>query len=186
MAAVFGISIADSAVDIVPNNWAAYTAQYLLGVTVARFILSFDVGYVGHHHAAALRDASRDCTYAWMTGGHMRGALTTPCCPPPPSPCRFHDRDKTAMIIKVRRSNESCMLITFRTQTKGASDFKGDGAPHAVLQLLNGEGATGTWEHIASFGANMAGGGERKQGMVFFNTRFAEDHGFDVSWLLKL
>jgi hypothetical protein len=101
-----------------------------------------------------------------------------------PSP-RFSDSDKRAMIVKVSRSIESCMLITFRSQAKGDSDFKGARAPQAVVQLLNGRGAHGTWRHIADFGVNMAGHGERKAGMVFFNTRF-EGHGFQVSWLEKM
>ena len=88
------------------------------------------------------------------------------------------------MLAKVGRTEEACMLITFRTQAAGYSDFKGKGAPHAVLQLLNGEGTKGNWEHITSFGISMAGGkGGRKSGMVFFNTRFAKEHGFDVSWM---
>lgn len=106
--------------------------------------------------------------------------------PPLPHLSRFSETDKRAMIRKVSQSDESCMLITFKSQAKGRSDFTGEGAPKAVLDLLNGEGASGKWQHLADFGVTMAGGAERKAGMVFFNTRFEEDHGFSVSWLRKM
>ena len=44
MEAVFGANIADSKYDVVPANWEEHKKEHLQGKTVARHILSFDVG----------------------------------------------------------------------------------------------------------------------------------------------